>query len=189
MKNKIFKNKELIILFIITILGCLIRILGTNWGLPTPLHPDEGTIIDTAIRMAEHHSFEPDVFFRPDHLEIKINMIAYSFISFLFYGLSVGELAQIHRETFILTARIITALFSTGMIFLSYSIGSKIKKEIGLISAFLFAFFPGFIEHSHYATPDIPTGFFMLLCIYFCISYIENPNYKNLALNWYLLYL
>lgn len=107
--------------------------MGANWGLPTPLHPDEGTIVDTAIRMAERHSFEPNVFFRPDHLEIKINMIVYSLISFIFYGMSVGELAQVHKEVFFLTARIITAFFGTEMIFMSYLIGAKIKKKIGLI--------------------------------------------------------
>lgn len=182
MDKYIVKKSTWFIFSAIILLGALIRLWGTNWGLPALLHPDEGTIVDSAIRMAEHHSFEPDMFARPDHLEIQINMIIDVIISHLFFRLPIHEMAQYHNDILFMSARVITALFGVGMIVLSYLIGAKIKKEIGLIAAFLFALFPGFIEHSHYATPDIPTGFFMLLCIYFCIRYMQKPVMRNLVL-------
>lgn len=182
MIKKILAKPEWTFLPLIVILGGLIRVWGINWGLPVLLHPDEGTVVETAIRMAEHHSFEPDVFNRPDHLEIQLDMIVFELVTHLYYHSSFLEMAQHHKDVFYLLARLMTSLYGVGMIVVSYLIGLKINKPIGLIAAFLFAFFPGFIEFSHYATPDIPTGFFMLLCIYFCINYLQSPSNKNLAL-------
>lgn len=181
-RQYISKKRYGIILFVIVITGGLLRIMGTNWGLPILLHPDEGTIVDTAIRMAINKSFEPDVFFRPDHLLIQINSILYSMVSFAFYGSSVQEVAASHKDIFFLTARIITASFGIGTIFLSYKIGSRIKKQIGLVAAFLFAFLPSFVDHAHYATPDVSTVFFMLLFILVSGYYMEEPSDKNLVL-------
>lgn len=180
--NNIFKSKTWVFITLLLVIGGLLRFLGINFGLPIPLHPDEGTIINSAIKMAEAHSFEPNVFSRPDHLEIKMNMISFVIVSHLFFHNSVVVVARNHLDIFYLAARILTACFSLGIILLSYLVGSKINKGIGLIAAVLFTIFPGFIESSHFATPDIPTAFFMLLCIYFCIFYMQNPSLINLAL-------
>ena len=50
------------------------------------------------------------------------------------------------------------------------------------MSAFLFGFFPLYIKHSHYATPDVPTVFFILLFIYAALDYMQKPSFKNLTL-------
>jgi len=48
-KNLLFNNINICILILITIAGAAIRLWGTNWGLPSLLHPDEGTIVNSAI--------------------------------------------------------------------------------------------------------------------------------------------
>lgn len=179
------KTKKRIIicaLFLLILAGGVLRMWGADWGLPTLLHPDEHTIVDPAINMAQRHSFEPDVFYRPDHLTIKINMLVYTFISRGIFHMHVEDLAAQNLALLYRISRIITAFFGMGMILMAYLLGAKIKKGIGLIAAALFAFFPSFITHSHYATPDILTAFCMMLFMYFAIEYLQNASYKNLFL-------
>lgn len=180
-KREFLKKNGLILLLLV--LAGMLRFVGTSWGLPYHLHPDEGTIVNATIRMIEHHSFEPDVFNRPDHLEIQLDMISFMFIDHVLYHQPMAAVAHYHLSTLYLAARWLTASFGVGMILIAYLVGAKIKKRIGWIAAALFALFPGFIEFSHYATPDIPTGFFMLLCIYFCIGYMQKPVKKYLFLS------
>ncbi|MFT8871279.1 MAG: glycosyltransferase family 39 protein [Sporolactobacillus sp.] len=176
------KRKTLWLVILITATAALIRVLGTTWGLPVYLHPDEHTIVESALDMARRHSFEPHVFNRPDHLEIQINMLVDIVIAHVLFQLPLLKAAAVDHAAFYLSARVITALFGAGMVGLAYSIGRQIKTSVGLIAAMLFAFFPGFIEFSHYATPDIPTGFLMLLTIRLCIAYIKQPSKRNVAL-------
>lgn len=36
----------------IILVGIILRVWGLEWGLPYHLHPDEGTIVNTAINLA-----------------------------------------------------------------------------------------------------------------------------------------
>jgi len=177
-------NKEkdnVLILMLIIISNSIFIFAGANWGLPTCLHPDEWTIVNPAIKMVQNRSFEPDVFYRPAHLLIQINMLIYRFLVFL-YGITIENINDIGIEVFYLTARVVTGIFSVGSIILGYLIGKKYSIFVGFASAFLFGFFPRYITHSHYATPDVPTVFFMLLFIYVALGYSQKPNFKNLIL-------
>jgi len=175
------KYKHVLILMLIIICSSLFVFGGADWGLPTLLHPDEWTIVNSAIKMLQNRSFEPDVFYRPDHLLIQINMLIYRVLVFL-YGVTIENINDIGIEVFYLTARVVTGVFAVGSIIVGYLIGKKYSNFVGLVSAFLFGFFPLYITHSHYATPDVPTVFFMLLFIYAALDYMQKPNFKNLAL-------
>ena len=67
------------------------------------------------------------------------------------------------------------------MIPLAWKITEKIKKGAGLIAAFLVAFYPIFVRHSAYATPDIVLTFWVMLVAYLSILYLENPSVKTLV--------
>ena len=175
------KYKHVLILMLIIICSSIFVFGGADWGLPTLLHADEGTIVNPAIKMLQNRSFEPDVFYRPDHLLIQINMLIYRVLVFL-YGVTIENINDIGIEVFYLTARVVTGVFAVGSIILGYLIGKKYSNFVGLVSAFLFGFFPLYITHSHYATPDVPTVFFMLLFIYATLDYMQKPSFKNLIL-------
>ena len=173
-------NKPLILFFILLLGGFLI-FGGAGWGLPALLHPDERTIVEPAMRMVQNRTFEPDVFYRPDHLLIQINALIYRVIVF-FKGLPAESIGDISVHVFYLTGRIITGLFAFGSIIVAYLIGRKYSNAIGLISAFLFAVFPLFVTHSKFASPDVPITFFMLLFIYFALAYMQKPTLKLLTI-------
>jgi len=179
-RDILIKHKYTIILMLIILSSSVFIFGGANWGLPLPLHIDEQTIVRPAINMVRNRTFEPEVFFRPDHLLIQINSLFYHVIVFA-HGEYAENINNISTEVFYLTARIVTGVFAVGSIVLSYLIGRKYSKFVAVTCAFLFAFFPIYIKHSHYATPDIPTVFFMLVFINIALNYMQKPDIKNLV--------
>ena len=62
----------------ILVVAFLLRFLGTRFGFPLLLHPDEPTVVQGAIDMARRNSFEPPYALRPDHVEMKLDYIAFA---------------------------------------------------------------------------------------------------------------
>ena len=96
---------------IIIAIGIIFRFWGLDWGFPYLLHPDEGTIVNTSINMARNHSFEPTVFYRPDHLIIKINTLVYQIFSTVILGKNIDEIVKNNLSTFYFIGRFITQCF------------------------------------------------------------------------------
>jgi hypothetical protein len=166
----------------IILAGAILRFAGITWGLPLTLHADEWAIVNNAIDMAARNSFEPSFYMRPDHLEIKLSYLAYEVVSRVVYGEPPEAVFARSITPFHTISRAITAAFGTAMIPLAYLVMKRFGRVTGLTAAFLIAFFPPFIEHSHYASPDIPIAFTMLLVVYASLRYLENPSWGNLAL-------
>ncbi|MGI8416542.1 MAG: ArnT family glycosyltransferase [Nakamurella sp.] len=169
-------------LVLIVLAGAAVRLTGIGWGLPLHLHPDEWVIVDGALDMAKRHSFEPPYYFRPDHVEMQLSNLAYLGYSYIFHGSSPGALSAKDIVPFFLISRLITACFGIGMIVLSYRIGLRFNRTIGVLSAFFFAFFPPFVLNSHFATPDVPLSFAFMIVILGCMRYQEDPQWRNLFL-------
>lgn len=162
--------------------GAAVRLIGINWGLPLMLHPDEGVIVGGALNMAQRHSFEPANYFRPDHVEIELSNLAYLAYSWIFHGKAPVALYLLQPAPFVLISRLITACFGIGMIVLAYRIGVRFNRLIGIITAFLVAFFPPFVVHSHFATPDVPLALAFMVVILGCMRYLDAPLWRNLLL-------
>jgi hypothetical protein len=162
--------------------GAVARLVGGSWGLPLELHPDEWVIVDGAIDMARRHSFEPPYYFRPDHVEMQLSNLAYLAYSYLFHGFSPEALYASDPAPFILISRTITACFGVAMIVVAYLIGTRFTRAIGILAAFLVAFYPPFIENSHFATPDVPLTCAFMIVILACMRYLTWPSWGNLLL-------
>lgn len=186
MKNilNILKNQKakIILLLLITIGGFALRLAACFYDVPYVTHPDEPTIVNTAIDMLQRQSYFAEVYYRPDHFEIKCCAVVFHVFSYLVHGVSAPEAFTAHSMDFFVLARSYTAFWGMLMIPLTYLILEKLRKHSGLIGAALVAFYPVFIEHSAYATPDIVLAFFVLLIAYVSILYIEKPSLKYLAL-------
>lgn len=165
-----------------TAVGSILRLAGLSWGLPLTLHADEWVVVDGAIDMASRNSFEPGYFFRPDHLEMQLSYIAYQAYSHLVHGVSPEVQFAQDEATFYLISRSITALFGIGMIVLAALIGRRFSRVVGLLSAMAVAFFPPFVENSHFATPDVPLTFACMVVILGCIRYLESRGWPDLLL-------
>ena len=164
------------------VLGSAVRLIGLSWGLPLTLHADEWVVVNGAIDMSARNSFEPGYFFRPDHLEMQLSYIAYQAYSHLFHGVSPEVWFAQDAAPFYLISRLVTAMLGIAMIFLAYFIGRRFTRQVGLLSAIAVAFFPPFIENSHFATPDVPLACASMVVILACMRYLENPAWRNLLL-------
>ena len=158
--------------------GVLFIFNGVNWGLPFRLHPDEGFYINPAINFVRDRTMGPF----HHHGFLWVQIFAFAYRAFLFViGVSPENINDVGIDTFHLIARIITGLFLVGSTTVAYLIGKKYSKATAVVCAFLIAFYPRFITHSHYAVPDIPSVFFMILFILIALNYSEKPGIGNLA--------
>jgi 4-amino-4-deoxy-L-arabinose transferase-like glycosyltransferase len=172
---------NILVLAAIILGGCVFYFGAVEWGFPALLYPDEYTIVDPAVRMVENHSFEPDVYYRPDHLLIQINAILFNILAHVrgtpIIDIFEGNPALLHG-----IARAVSAAFMIGCIIAAYCIGRERNVWTGLIVAFLLALFPVMQPYAHISTSDVPTTFFMLLFILVAIYYLRSPGYRNLIL-------
>lgn len=186
------QNKQItfcVLLGAITISGFLLRLVFCFWGFPYQFHPDEHTIVDSAIDMLSRHSWEAFVYNRPDHFEIKSNAIIFTIYSWIKYGMPAYEAFEMHKGAFYFVARLFTTVFGTAMIpMMSVMVGKilnpdKIRtKYVQIVTAMLVAFSPIFIEHSAYATPDIVLTFFVVLIGCLSVNYLNTGSKKQIYL-------
>ncbi|NYF11559.1 hypothetical protein HDC94_002715 [Leifsonia sp. AK011] len=174
-----FRASTLVVLGAVLVGGTL-RVLGTSWGLPLGLHPDEWTIVQGALDLAQRNSFEPSLFLRPDHVEIKLSFLAYTLYAVILHGVPVPVAYADDPATFLLISRLITAVLGTAMIVMAALIGRRFSRPVGAIAAVLFAIFPPFVLSSHYATPDIPLALASMIVILALMYYVSKPGYVSL---------
>ncbi len=175
------RRSLLILLAIILVAGTAIRILGVRWGLPLGLNPDEHVIVDGALDLARRHSFEPSVFFRPDHVEIQLSNLVYLAFAHLARGVSPDRLYATDPSVLLLLSRLITVGFGVGMMVLAYLIGARFNRVIGVLATALVAFFPPFVLNSSLATPDVPLTFTVMMVMLGCMRYLAAPRWRHLA--------
>lgn len=176
------KRKRLVILAAFMLGGLVLRLVNCFWGYPYQLHPDEPTIVESAVDLIHRRSYEAAVYNRPDHFEIKCCAVLFQLVSYLLYGCSADLSFEMHQTAFYLTARGFTVLWGTLMIPLGYMLSEKIREGGGLPVSGLVTFHPYFIKHSAYSTPDIVLTFFVMLLAYFSWAYYKKPDSKKLTL-------
>jgi hypothetical protein len=162
------------------LLGIAMRVAGWTWGFPADLHPDEWVIVNGALDLVHRKSFEPSMYYRPDHVEIQLSYLAYTFYSHVFLHLPVEGAYARHPDHFLLISRAITTMFGVAMIVLAYLIGKRFDRTVGLLAAALFALFPPFVENSQYATPDVPLTACLMVVVLGCMYYLAAPGRASL---------
>ncbi len=177
-------DRKIYILIAITALGAGLRLYGRAWGLPLLLHPDEWQIVDGAMYMIENHTWLPpeDIFQWPGHLMMYMSAILYQLYAAVKLHMPVELVYEQNPAVLYLLSRCISIFFGSAAIVLVYLILEKIKKNAGLIGAFLTAIFPLFVIHSQYASADIPLTCVMLAAALFGVYYVEKPSVRNLLL-------
>lgn len=177
----ISKNRGICFLICLTAAGAVLRIAACFWGFPYPLHPDEPTIVNNAMDLISRRSYEVNVFNRPDHFEIKCCAVLFQIVSYIMYHTRADAVFEGRAMVFYLIARGFTAVWGTLMIPLAFLILERMKKNAGLVGAALVAFFPLFVQHSAYATPDVVLTFMVMLVTWLSMLYLEEPSRKRLT--------
>jgi len=168
------RNLAAILILVILSLATSIRLLGIRYGLPYTFHTDEPTIVERALRMLRVGDYNPHFFNYPS-LTIYLQAVVYA----LYFMVRVTEqtahiihIVDMPNHFFYLPGRLATALIGVVTVGLTYFVGKRMYGEekgtrIGLMAALFLAVMPIHIEESRWITPNVPTGFFVLLSFYF----------------------
>ena len=176
-------NKTLILIIVI---GILLRTIGTNYGFPFIFHPDEPSVVRSALGI--RFSPNPGHFDWP-HLHIYLNYFLFMLFAkfrdvLSYFGLKSYFLGFWDDTTiFYLLSRLFSALLGAFTVIPVYLTSRRFYgKKTGLLSALLFSIIPFHVMHSHYALIDVPTVFWVSWALYFSSSILYFPNVKNYIL-------
>lgn len=178
-------------LFLFTF-ALLIRVIGLRWGLPSAAHwysyhPDESPrqIVGAVAGILSSGDFNPHFFNYPS-LYIYLTSFAYLLMSML--GLTTTAASSAPwpvLQDITLAGRLVTALLGAATVPVVYLIGREIRgHRLGLAAALLMALLPGHVQHSHFATVDVPATFFVALSLYFAVRALRprdenSPSWSN----------
>jgi len=160
--------------FSIFLLALLVRVLGFGWGLPNAgrwgsYHPDEsvGQIVGAVVSVLQNGG-NPRFFNYPS-LPIYATTVIYSLMSA--FGLTVQGPPQPYPwplvRDIIIAGRMFSALCGAGCAVCVWGMARQVGLRRGaILSGVLLALCPGLVQHSHFATVDVPATFFVSACLW-----------------------
>lgn len=181
-------------LSMIVLLGLGLRLWGIRFGLPYMYHPDEGVPVTIAIRMLQTGNFDPG-FFHWSSLLFYSNALVY-FVYFL-VGHALGRFSSISDlrlpdveaiavgKAFVpgefLLGRGLTVLFGTLAIVVAYFVCRKLQSArwVGWVAALWLAVETISVRNSQFIRPDAFVVFFELVTVWFCLSILDDPRWRN----------
>lgn len=181
------KNRSLIG---ILVLAGVLRLLGLKHGFPFIFHPDEPTVVRSALGI--RFNLNPGHFDWP-HLYIYLNYFLYMIFAKVRDLLVLGGLKEAASAIFplmwnddlifYLLTRTFSALLGMFTVIPVYLTGKALfSKKVGLLSALSLAIFPYHVWHSHYSVLDVPMVFFFAWATYFSVLILKADHLKNYLL-------
>lgn len=152
-------------------------------------HPDEQNILKSIAAMSpERFDFNPHFFEYPScHIYlVAITIKALSSIGFIslksdinYYFEHPDEMAK-----FYLSGRMLTVLMAvTGLVIFIFISLTLCGRKGGLFAAACLGLSPLYVLNSHYMTVDIPMVFWILVFLYFIVSFMNNGKHSMLFLS------
>lgn len=166
-------------LLFIAFIALVLRVVGITYGFPFIFHPDEPSVIRTALGLRFFPN--PDHFDWP-HLYFYVNYFLYMIFAkvrvFITPLKDLFPLVWNDELIFYLLTRVLSALLGALTIIPVYFIGRNLfNRRIGLLSALIFALLPFHIKHSHYALIDVPMVFLLTWALFFASQvYLWGEN-------------
>ena len=170
MTKSLIKHKRTIILCILLLIAFFFRIYNLNWDQGHFLHPDERLYVNIS-NISLPSSLQQ--FF---HVDSPLNPKMFYYGSFPLYLYKLVTII-FPFSSFLITSRLLSALFSFFTIPLIYLIGKKIhSSKLGILSSIVFAFSAGSIQHAHFNTTESMLVFFVSLATYWSILYAHTKK-------------
>ncbi|RYX85464.1 phospholipid carrier-dependent glycosyltransferase [bacterium] len=180
---KAFKLQNLRDLLGVFILALVVRCIGFGWGLPNAgrwgsYHPDESTRqIVGAVVSVLRDGLNPHFFNYP-----SLCVYATSVIFTVMQVLGLTDQTVVPQYPWPLVHDIIVAgrVFSVLCGALTAVCVWGMAREVGLrrgaiLSGVLVALCPGLVQHSHFATVDVPATFFVAACLWATLRAMNYP--------------
>lgn len=190
MKERIFW----ILFLIIFLIGAFLRFYNLNWDENNMYHPDERNIANAVAKIKFFNDLNPK-FFAYNSFPIYLTKFVGYLLSVKDARLSFASVLQNFYQTnsFVfldedsswtrdwpkinLITRSISALSSTISILIIFLIGQKLIGKAGsLLSAFLFAFSPTFIQQAHFGVTESLLVFLLLLISFYSLKIFETKK-------------
>jgi len=170
----------LLVLAALLLVAFLLRAWGARFGLPEAFfHPDEHAIVERAASILRTGDYSPHWFNYPS---AYIYLQAVAYIPYFLISAARGFCNAIPSAApygFYFAGRLMTAMLGALTVPVVYALASKaFGRKAGLISAALLAFNLLHVVHSHYVTTDVPTAFFVALCLLFCFLFLQKGETK-----------
>jgi len=167
----------------IVAVGLVLRVVGVRFGFPLLVHSDERWVVEPASHMLLAHTLDPGVFARPNHFSIYVSSALYYPLSHLILHQPFSLAIEAHTTFFYEISRLVAVVLGTASIVVGYFVGREFSRRIGYLVAGAFAVFPPFVEHAHYATPDVPLTFLLLLVVLFVLRFLRSRSLVYLGLS------
>ena len=178
-------------LLLILGLALLVRLLGISHGFPFIFHPDEPTLIRTALGL--RYNLNPDHYDWPT-MHMYLNLVIYgvfiksrAFLQVMNLQGSVESLFPIlWRDPLIFyyISRTFNAILGAFTVIPVYLAAKYLFQErAALYAALIMALMPFHVYTSHFALIDVPSAFWVAWALYFTcrILYERNFHYYILA--------
>ncbi len=183
---------EIALLTVPAVVALLLRTYGLDWGLPSPArvhsyHPDEITVIGPTLHMnifageMNPHFFNYGSLFLYTVYFARLFAEGYGWLDLtpFFKAFAVGgwlgvsgslqavnEFAKLH-----LLARWLSVIFGAATVLLVFIWANRLFGQwAAFIAAILLATFPMHVQHSHFATVDVPLTLLTTLTLYLAAS-------------------
>ena len=172
--NKMFKllKDPKIILFILIGVGCFLRIYNLNWDNGYFLHPDERLYINSSgISVPKDLA----LLFSPDS---PLNSKEFSYGSLPLFVYKLAQAFIFPTSDFLFVSRLISSMLSILTIPLLFLLSKELfGKKVGIVTAAIFTFSPGSIQHAHFNTTESILIFFVVAITLLSIKAVKNKNY------------
>ena len=177
-------------LLLIILVGLILRLTGIQHGFPFIFHPDEPTIIRSALGIR----FNPNpMHFDWPHLYIYINYFLYMLFGKFRSLLEVVKLKSTLSNIFPLIwnddlifyylTRCLSAILGALSAIPVYLAGKSLfGRKAGILAALAIVLMPYHVWHSHYSLGDIPSVFLLSWGLYYSSLIIKSSNRKNYIL-------
>lgn len=174
----IFKHplkKELFFLFLITIVGGLLRFYNLDWDQGQMLHPDERNIANAVSHIRFFDKLNPQ-FFAYGGFPIYLARL----VAELMVRIS-GNLGWVYDWGYInIITRFFSGVFSTITIVILFYLAKEIfNKEVAFLSALFFALTVSSIQSAHFGTVESMLVFMIVFLYVFSIRIFKKPDRRN----------
>ncbi|HEU0108855.1 MAG TPA: phospholipid carrier-dependent glycosyltransferase [Vicinamibacteria bacterium] len=123
------------------------NLAGLTWGLPARWHPDEKA--DAAARMAREGTLEPESFINP-------SLPLYVEWPVLLAQARAAEAGWLRGRAAdpLLAGRVLSALAGAAAVWTLGLAAGRMRRDLSVLAAALFALSPGVVNLCHFATPE-----------------------------------